>query len=436
MRWGELLRGALILATVVATATACRDDQSPKPASTTAAAIAAADPSLIIFTTLAEGIGPADAHPRLTVTVYDTIARATRHSFDIGDGATDSPRKVVAAGNKLVVNFGDRIVRYDLDGSNPHELRHANAPESDGGVFPPGFIDIAASPDGTKLALTEETRDLCPPPPPTPPSPGATPGQCRTYAEVTRASIIDVATGAEMMSVPQSDPGFDPYHGQAAEITWRDDGTGFVVAGLTYSEAGGSIATVTVHGTVRTFGGQHDALAPNARVVSSGDGDYVCGLGGTFVQHQIVVRGLDAGPPANTVGDRVLNLSEQEWSPDSSELLYTTTTLTPSASNPGCVDEDETSIRWFRLPTNGSPPIPVSDIWEARRRWYGNRMIEFRCAGQLISGRFTMYTDPACPDPNASLAPVDAYVDGTKIGSGLRWHTVQLIPDAPAGAFQ
>ncbi len=96
-----------------------------------------------------------------------------------------------------------------------------------------GFIiSVAASPDGSKLAFTYEDGSRCPDLPV---------GSC-FGPDATFVYVIDATTGAELLRVPQTDAGFDGYIGQAAIITWREDGAALAVSSYTYSEAPGDLA--------------------------------------------------------------------------------------------------------------------------------------------------------------------------------------------------
>ncbi len=121
-------------------------------------AIGAANPDLIIYTTLAPG-SASGTHMKWTVSVFDTSVGRVTHRFEIGDGVGDQPIEVVAAGDKLVANLSDRIVRYDMDGTHATDLLRV---DGNIGINPPRIIGIGTSPDGTKIALTEQTQQLCP----------------------------------------------------------------------------------------------------------------------------------------------------------------------------------------------------------------------------------------------------------------------------------
>ena len=362
------------------------------------AAIGAANPEQIIYTTLKPGEVPG-THQRWDVNVYDTSASRITHTFEIGDGVNDQPTQVVAAGDTLVADLTDRIVRYDLDGSNAQEFRRG----ADGGRI----LGIAASPDGMKIALAEQTGPQCPT---SVPGAEATPELCSDYAPITRVAVISNVNGAQLMSVPQTAPGFAGYRGQAALPTWRADDSGFVVASYTYSEEAGSTATVMLDGSVRTFDASGYAmLSPNALYAASGPVSFSCGLGGIAEQHQIVIQNVEDGSMVARVSDPILNVTPEEWSPDGSELLYHSAPVVDDPSASGCKQEDTFQTRWYLLPVDGSPPSTIGGVLAARGAWYGTRALEFRCGGVLV---FQSRVDPSCLDTNGVQQPIDASIHG------------------------
>jgi hypothetical protein len=54
--------------------------------------------------------------------------------------------------------------------------------------------------------------------------------------------------------------------------------------------------------------------------------------------------------------------------------------------------------RFWILPLDGSPPLPVASELEARRRWDGNRLVTYVCAGLevLRSSAFERGANEAC----------------------------------------
>jgi len=216
-------------------------------------------PGLLVYSKHVRDVDTAGRrYPILSIVSYNVDQGREVSSFEAGNGA-EYPAQAVLAGDRIVVNYEHRITSYALDGSDERDLRRA--PSGDGN----GFIGIGASPDGTNIALTEQRAPVCGPPD----AQGRT--FCDSYAERTRIVVIDAADGRELLSVPQSGPALTGYVGQAAMITWRGDGRGFVVEAYTYSEYPGGVATVMLDGLVRQdpFAGWPQ-LAPNGRYVADG----------------------------------------------------------------------------------------------------------------------------------------------------------------------
>ncbi len=411
---GAIIVGALAGIGVLAWAVVSMGGSGRQETGVVPSTIGAANPNEIIFTTRAPGEIPGTRN-KWVVNVYDVSAQKLMHTFEIGDGTDEQPVEVVAAGHKLVANLSTRIVRYDIDGTNATELRRAR----DSGRF----IGIGASPDGGLIAFTEQTQANWPT---LAPSTQSTPAAYRAaIASVTSIGVIETATGAQVMSVPQSDRQFDQFVGQAAEIIWRRDGKRFVVSGYTYSEAPGGIATVMLDGRVIPYegSGYRSLLSPDAQYVEVGSVTYVCGLGGTYVRHTIQVQRVGDSSVARELSDATLNLTPVEWSPDGSQLLYSTAVLVPGSPDPNCVVEDPASVKWFLLDLSdtSAEPTPVSGPDDARTRWYGSRAIQYRCHGEVV-------LQPHCSSASGGEAPADAFVGGVQVGSGIDWRIVQLIP--------
>ena len=326
------------------------------------------------------------AWPTLAIATYDVSAKRQVASFEIGD-VGEYPIDVIIVGNKLAVNLEQRIVLYNLDGSDPRELRKA---------LPGGsIIGVGASRDGTKLALAEQTGPLCDP-------------ECRPYADVTSVVFLDVASGQELLVVPQSAPGFAEFRGQAWVFTWRDDGKGVVVHGATYSEQPGGTATVLLDGSVRT----HEVdgyVSPNGRYTAIGGYITDCPL---ETEHEIALRALDTGGLLSSVHDDSVNFQLQEWSPDGTELLYQTYLVRANPNGSRCKIVDETTVRWYVLRTDGSPPSPVPDPEALRDQWYGAARPKLLCGDHVV-----LY--PHCSDERGIAQPVDIYIADTKVDSGM-----------------
>jgi hypothetical protein len=397
---------------ILAALTSCGGDASPpKPAATSGSGPPPAQTSpappiagpLLVYSLARPPDSPT---PGWTIQTYDAGAGRTISSFDVGrDG--ELPQQAVLAGSRIAVNLNRRVVSYALDGSDPRDLRRTSGEGTE-------IVSIGASPDGTRIALTEQRAPLCP----TPDASGR--GMCGPYAAVTDIVVIDAADGHELLKVPQSAPGFDGYVGQAAVTAWRDDGRGFVVGGYTYSEYYGGVATVMLDGSVR----QHDYrswpyIAPNGRYIA--DGQWApCSLSLATERHELRLRDIDGNQLLNETHEPVLNIEPAEWSPDGTEFLYRTYLLVPEPSQPPCKTADESTATWHVLRADGSPPSAAQDQYAARRRWSSDRYIEYRCAGVVVP-------QPYCMAQTGSAAPIDVYLGGQLVGSGQDLRVIGFV---------
>jgi hypothetical protein len=340
---------------------------------------------------------------------YDLALGRQLSSFDVGTSLEDAPQQAVAPDGRVIVNLYDRIVSYAYDGSDPRELRHAQP----GGAF----IGIAISPDRAKLALTEQTTPQCPTPAPTPVE-----GQiCTSYRDITQAVVIDAMTGHELLRVPQTRLAADKYVGQFAIPAWRDDGRGFTVFAYTYSEFFGGLATIMLDGTVRSDPFDlYPRLAPDERHTADGSFSLICGLGGTVEMHELLIRDLDAGQVVARANEPELTIEPLEWSPDSREFLYSTYRLAPDPTRPECLAPDESTRTWHILHADGSGSTAEVDQYTVRRRWYGNRVVEYRCAGQLVPESF-------CATPDGLYAPLDVSIGGIPVTSAIGFRLIAFL---------
>lgn len=395
-------RVVLLLLVSAAMLAACSENSTPRASETAGpntpalgrAATADMPGSALVYSALASNLTRPDGGiaPRRSITVYDVRARKALSSFEVGT-ADDTLQNLLLAGRRVVALFNRHIVSYALDGSDARTLRRVADGE---GVY---IISVGASPDGTKIALTEQRAPVCS----TPDADGR--GTCSPYSANTDIVVIDAADGRELLQIPQSEDRFAGFVGQAALPVWRDDGLGFVVSGYTHSEYYGGLATVMLDGTVT----QHDYVswpyvAPNGRHVADGELN-VCSLSLAIERQDLRLRDLDTDRSLNEINEAVLNIEPVEWSPDASEFLYRTYMLKPDAAQAPCKAADELTATWHILPIDGSPPLDVANLAAARRRWYGDRFIEYRCAGVVTA-------EPYCLAPNGTRAVIEAYLDG------------------------
>lgn len=321
------------------------------------------------------------------IVTYDVGADSRLSSFQV-DKPPGPPSDITLVGDKIAVNLKQRVVLYNVDGSGASELRAAPPQGS--------ILSVAASPDGTKLALAEQTGPLCDP-------------KCRPYAQITSLVFLDVASGQELLVMPQSSPAFATFRGQADGLTWRDDGSGIVVQGSTASESPGGTATVLLDGWMRTHDLRgSDFVAPNGRYAAHG-----FDLGCENVSgHGVSLRDLDSEVDLASVHDDSLVFEPGEWSPDSTGYLYSTYATQPSASQPPCLQEYvQGSFQWHLLRIDGSPPLPVPDPEALRDQWYGAARPRLLCGDRVV-----LY--PYCTDERGATQAVDLYFGDTKVDSG------------------
>jgi dipeptidyl aminopeptidase/acylaminoacyl peptidase len=298
------------------------------------------------------------------IATWDVTSGREVASFEVGD-VESSPLQVSLAGRDVIVNFDDRIVRYSLDGSSARELyRDAR----DGG----SMIEARASPDGRYVAVTEFVHEWCP----------QIEERCRDPRDVTRVFVIDLEMGAEVLSVSPTDPAFDGMIGVPANITWRDDGAGFLVWVSPQSEMPAHVVTVMLDGTLtpHPYPVYRVYVAPNGRYAIADDFQ-TCDLSLAVERHEASIFDLDSGVVLTALTENESNIALSEWSPDGQEFLVRMATLEPAPAPSECFVEDESTAEWWIMRASGEPPIAVSGLREARRRWYGGQLIVYRCDG-------------------------------------------------------
>ena len=400
----------LCIAALALALVACGGGRSTPPA-TAPAAIASALPNdtpspgpVVLYTRSA----PANSL-RAEIVQFDLSTQRELSSFEVGTSLDDRLQTAVSADGRVIVNLLDRIVSYAYDGGDARELRRARP----GGEF----IGIAVSSDLSKLALTEQIDYVCPTPAPTPVE-----GLLfRSYSDITQAVVIDATSGDEILKVPQSDPRLSGFHGQLAVPSWRQDGTGFVVSGYTYSEAPGGFATVMLDGTVRLD-------RPAAWLNVAPDGHHavdmygeVSSLSEPIVRHGVSIIDLDSGATLAAVTDPLLNFDPTEWSPDGTEFLYSTYRLVDDPARPGSTKPGESTRTWHVLLADGSGTRSAPDLYATRRRWYGNRVVEYRCQGQLVPSP----TDQCYLGNN--LLPQSISIGGVHVDDTTDFHLVAFL---------
>ena len=367
------------------------------------AAVASIGDQVFFTTRIGEVSSLGRTAPIWNISTYDVSEKRIVHSFNVGaDG--DIPTQAVLAGDQIVVNLESRIVEYDLDGSNARELRRAR----EGGAF----LGIGASPDGTLLAVTEQTRPLS--------DGGASARASRDspFGPITNIVVINLKSQSEIMALRADDPRLDGFRGQPAATKWRDDGRGFIVTG----DLTGTLVSILLDGTVRIHSARYEyQISPSGRFVLD-DETIVCDTLAFSPRHYLAIRTLDDDRIVSSLRDNARVLDPVEWSPDGTELIFESYPSAATAIGTNCPERDTTSPRTYHvLLADGSPAFDVSGVADARRRWYGDRAIEYRCNGVVV-------VQPYCQTPSGSAEPIDAYAGGALIASGVDF---RLIPNPP-----
>jgi hypothetical protein len=403
-RMSRTIAATLLLATLLM---ACGGDEPDRPAggSPGPEASVTAEGDLLVYShQIGEESGASRVFPVLEVVIYDIGAKRGVSAFRVG-GANAYPLQIVFAGDRVVVNLETRIVAYALDGSDETVLRQA----ATGG----SFIGIGASPDSTKLAYTEQTG-------PYGSAQGPDGEYISPYPAVTEIAVVSLDDGAELVRIPQSDPGFEGYVGQAALVNWRHDNRGFTVSGYTYSEAPGGLATVMLDGSVRVHDISGYAFAsPNGRLIADDSAQW-CDLGSPPENHDLRIVDLDTGEALGEFRDEVKTLQWKEWSPDGTELLFERYGLVDVTGH-SCPQRGEES-EWMILGSDGGTAEAIAGPSAARERWYEDPLT-YTCEGEA-------QVDPYCIDETGQLAPVAVAVNGEPVAEVSEFRLVGFI-DTP-----
>jgi hypothetical protein len=327
-------------------------------------------------------------------------------SFEVGGGGA-VPQRASLAGASIAVSYEDRVVLYSLDGRSERELYRPPA----GGAI----IDAQLSPDGGSVAAIEYARDPCPAP--VPPASSRTCGDPR---DVTRVFALNAESRAETLSISARDPAFDGLVGAPSNLTWRDDGASFLIWVSVPSERPANIVSARLDGTLA----QHPYpvygiyVSPGGRHAVDDDWE-ACDLSLATERHAVDLVRLEDGAVLNSVHEPELNIALEEWSPDGDELLVRVAALTPSPQSPGCFVEDAPTARWRVISASGEPPRDVRGAEEARRAWYGERLIEYRCNGEFVA-------EPFCAANGSSEGTFDVVSQGRVITTG-RYQEFEII---------
>lgn len=302
-------------------------------------------PLLLVRTEIADNISFGPGSPSPEVAILDVGAGHEIGRVWIGDPSRQ-PRDSVIAGHHLLVNFGDVLWRYTLDGDREQLL-----------AAPPGSLigSIAVEPTGAVVVAALQTGLTEPP----------------------RLVWIEVATGdllREHALTGQETAG-DPLPRIVGRPT---DAT--LLRGTTRSDPNGSYAVLEGSGTTR-------GLATTGPAFPSPDGQ--------FVAHGPTTQGCDflsgpriellaTGGDATTVAfeDRTMALTPWEWAPDGSEFAFQARQI--SQVSESC-DWTADQPRWLVLATDGTVREASSAI-ALRASWYEEQNVSFICGNVPDTG--------------------------------------------------
>ena len=201
-----------------------------------------------------------------------------------------------------------------------------------------------------------------------------------TFDGPSTIRIVDVATGADRLTLPFANPYSEQFRGVPAVVTWRDDDAGFFIIGTYPIDAPTGYATVMLDGSIRLHQlGPGDTIAPSGRAAALLD---VWSMSCDYYvdSHRIRIRNLDTGRDSSVIVDTDRMLVPVEWSPSGDGFLYASYTVGPARADPWCKGErDPSTARWFLLPAAGGDPEPVPDPHGLRERWYGDRLVDVTC---------------------------------------------------------
>jgi hypothetical protein len=369
----------LILATIVAAlaaiAVAC--DGSDEPEQPTPTPFVAPAEGFVYAHVTRGGFGgaPEDVY---RIAVFDSQAMADVAAFEVtGPVGYPSP-SIILARDEVLVNHGDRLTAYTLDGTASRDIRTAE----DGGHIA-GF-DV--SPDNATLAVTEWFRDPCPTP-----SPGASSAQCEPFRDVSRLVFIETDTGDVIRELRQEEPPLDALPGYVQHVFWWSDGNRITAHGVVNPEGPGTTAVVTPDGDVRVSSiRDYHPERPDGRYMFTGERLEACQL--ALNRIELAIIDLMDDSVATSARDETRLVNDYYWSPDGSELLFSTVSFTeqPASEVLGegsegvCQIRDEQTEQWSVLHVDGSPTETGVDMYAVFDRWYGDNLLTYICDGERV----------------------------------------------------
>lgn len=234
-----------------------------------------------------------------------------------------------------------------------------------------------------------------------------------------RVLFVDFESGSVVREVTLGPPDWPDLAGSPEVLTWRADGTGVVVTGLTSSERPGGIATVYRDGTVtvspvQAFG----RVSPDGELFAYNDQPALGNSCMFIASTTITITDLATGSTVATVTDPSHGLTRGQWSPDGSAFLYQSRPYIESLDCAWTGADPQT----FLLPVDGSAPTQVSDVDALFEQWYGAEYVTYRCgdveepAWPVTDGGWT----GSCPD---GAAPT-IVIGGSNVGTAASFRVV------------
>lgn len=341
----KVLVGVLLLALVIASASACGGDGPATPPT------AAPEPQIVGPILVYTKQTPFEESVRQVgtlLTAYDVGGARTIHESPIGQS---EPILDTAMGEVIYVGRsadGTEIRAVNFSTGNERVVYRPQHPLAFG---------LALSPDGSSLALSE-LESLDP-------------------ASNTFVLVVDVASGAARTIATSADQS-DAFRGRPTPRVWRDDGRGILASGITASGASGWWATIMLDGAVTTHLRDFAFPSPNGRILALDD---VNGVGCILADVQrLRLFDVDANAEVARVEDVGRGLLESgEWSPDGDSLLFQQFATSLDPQNDCLPRYDAASARWFVLKASGGPPEPVADVAALRAKWRPAARIDLNC---------------------------------------------------------
>jgi hypothetical protein len=269
-----------------------------------------------------------------------------------------------------------------LDGSDERTLREARR---DG--WP--FTSSAVSPDGTVLAVAEVEYAHCR---------SADKTRCHAFEQSGRVVLIDLNSLATLQDIPHVAPGLDGLRGWVSGMYWFGDSRALTVQTRVLvpndfdeegavTETPGGTAVVGIDGLARRL--PIDDIEIESGQPGTRNGRYAF-TGATLAECAGSAR-VDAAIYDLQTGATVARAQPEArlvrewfaWSPDGSELLYSTLDVSGGPEPCTAIFQADQSIyqadEWAVLHTDGSPVESNVDPVAVMERWHGDRLITYAC---------------------------------------------------------